>query len=142
MVFTCGMLCLPLTNLTCFILLGLPVTESDITWSELHPSERVYCKVLLLIFEHAVRGMLPKGRKILQLAQTIPVSLRLAHTAVVELVRSLSNLLKLTLSSSLSSPSSSHLEALSSPFLVEALSSQADPLKLRPSQVQTLPSSR
>ncbi|KAF2557929.1 hypothetical protein F2Q68_00017444 [Brassica cretica] len=28
------------------------------------------------------------------------------------------------------------------PFLVEALSSQADTLKLRPSEVQTLPSSR
>ncbi|KAG2268923.1 hypothetical protein Bca52824_063478 [Brassica carinata] len=23
---------------------GLPVTESDITWFELHPSERIYCR--------------------------------------------------------------------------------------------------
>ena len=41
------LLCLPLTNLTCFILLGLPVTESDITWSQLHPSERIYWYILL-----------------------------------------------------------------------------------------------
>lgn len=31
-----------LANVTCFIVLGVPVTESDITWSELHPSERIY----------------------------------------------------------------------------------------------------
>lgn len=37
-----ALLCLPLTDLTCLILLGIPVTESDITWSELHPSERIY----------------------------------------------------------------------------------------------------